>query len=355
MADADVHLLVTRQFTGSGGQEYKLRYIGRQRFTGREDTLIYQSYQSDTQDVRRRGLVKKIKAGLLPYLTTTDVIYDLTISYDQPAVESQQQEDDKWNRWIFEVGLNTFIDGEDTRSTINLWGEIAASRVTKNWKTDIEFNKSYNERTFKNDNSTETFITERNRFDALVVKSLTDHWSLGVFTHALTSTRNNYDLRLGGSPALEYNIFPYAEYSEREISFQYSLLTTYNNYEELTAYGEVEEVLIQNRFSANMQFTQPWGEIDGDVRAYSYMRDWSKNRLVFDMGIDFQVARGLELQLSGRYSLINDQLSVPAGDLTEEEQLLDLVEPPTSFYYNASIGIEYTFGSIYSNTVNPRF
>lgn len=356
MNDADVHLLITRQWTGSGGQEFKLRYIGKKRYDGWDDTLTYQSYQSDTQDVRRRGLVKKIKVGLLPYLQRTNVINDLSITYDkQLETSTPTQKEDKWNRWIFEIGLDSFMDGEDTRNRINVWGDVSASRVTKKWKTEFEFDKSFRRRSFKDDDTTETYVTESNRYRGIVAKSLDDHWSLGLFTEAITSTRNNYDLRLGGSPAIEYNIFPYSEFTEREISFRYVMLTTYNNYDQITVYGEWEEFLIQNRFSANMEFTQPWGEIEGDVDLYAYMRDWSKNRAVFDLEFDFQVTRGLALNLSGRYSLINDQVAIPAEELSEEEQLLNLKEPPTSFYYNASIGFEYTFGSIYNNVVNPRF
>lgn len=356
MTDADVHLLITRQFTGSGGREFTLRYIGQKKFFGRRDTLIYQSYQSDTQDIRRRGLVKKIKVGLLPYLKGTNVINDLSITYNKSLTsDTSVEQEDKWNNWIFEVGINSFFDGEDTRSRINIWGEASARRITRDWKIDFEFDKNYRERTFKDEGTTETFITERNQFEGLVVKSLDEHWSLGLFSELTTSTRNNYKLRVGGAPAIEYNIFPYSEYTEREISFRYVLLSTFNNYRELTAYGKEEEFLLQNRFSANMEFTQPWGEVEGDVLAFTYMRDWSKNRLIFDLEFDFQVTRGLSLNLSGRYSLINDQVSVPAADLSEEEQFLDLVEPPTSYYYNASIGFEYTFGSIYNNVVNPRF
>ncbi|MDR8393282.1 hypothetical protein NC796_19160 [Aliifodinibius sp. S!AR15-10] len=355
MTDADVHLLVTRQWTGTGGSEYRLRFIGQNRYRGRNDTLTYQSYQSDTQDVRRRGLVQKIKTGLLPYLMDTGIIHDLSITYERELDNSQVQKEDKWNRWIFEVGMSSFIDGEDTRSRVNVWGDVSASRITKNWKTNFEIDKNFRRRSFKDDDTTETYITESNRFRGIVARSLNSHWSLGLFTEATTSTRNNYDLRLGGSPAIEYNIFPYSEYTEREISFRYVMLTTYNNYDQITVYGKWDELLIQNRFSANMEFTQPWGEIEGDVELYSYMRDWSKNRAVFDLEFDFQVTRGLSMNLSGRYSLVNDQLSLPAEDLSEEEQLLNLKEPPTSFYYNASIGFEYAFGSIYSNVVNPRF
>jgi len=38
-----------------------------------------------------------------------------------------------------------------------------------------------------------------------------------------------------------------------------------------------------------------------------------------------------------------------------EEILLRRRELETSYYYYFSIGLSYTFGSIYNNVVNPRF
>jgi hypothetical protein len=48
--DADVHLLITNQRTGSGGEEYTLKFIGGNEFIGFDRTLIYFSAESDTQD-----------------------------------------------------------------------------------------------------------------------------------------------------------------------------------------------------------------------------------------------------------------------------------------------------------------
>ena len=53
--------------------------------------------------------------------------------------------------------------------------------------------------------------------------------------------------------------------------------------------------------------------------------------------------------------MIRDQLSLPMKDATEEEILLNIRQLATQYYYFASIGLRYTFGSIYSNVVNPRF
>lgn len=354
-SDADVHLLVTRQFTGSGGREFTLRFVGRNEFKGREETLIYTSYESDSRDERRRGLVRSIKAGLIPYLTQTNVIQGLEITYNQQPEQQNDANYDKWNNWIFEIGLNSFFYGEESRKNIDFQGRASARRITRNWKTQFFFRQNYNRRKFSYDDTTEVFVTQSSRYEGLVAKSINEHWSLGLFTEVSSSSRDNYDLRIGGAPAIEYNIFPYSEYAQREISFGFGILATYNKYNEITIFNTTEDFLVQNRLWANLEFTQLWGEIEGSIEAHNYLHDWSKNRLNFDLEFDIQIARGLSINLFGRYSVINDQLSIPLGDITEEEQLLNLREQATSYSFRGFIGFEYTFGSIYSSEVNPRF
>lgn len=53
--DADIHILVTQQGTGSGGQEYTFSFIGLKEFAGRDHTLVYASGPTDTRDETRQG------------------------------------------------------------------------------------------------------------------------------------------------------------------------------------------------------------------------------------------------------------------------------------------------------------
>ena len=52
-------------------------------------------------------------------------------------------------------------------------------------------------------------------------------------------------------------------------------------------------------------------------------------------------------------SEINTEL--PKSDASDEDVLLRQRELSTQYDYFTSIGLRYTFGSIYSNVVNPRF
>ena len=54
-------------------------------------------------------------------------------------------------------------------------------------------------------------------------------------------------------------------------------------------------------------------------------------------------------------SRIRDQLSLPRRGATQEEILLELRELQSGYEYAFEFGLTYTFGSIFSAVVNPRF
>jgi hypothetical protein len=73
------------------------------------------------------------------------------------------------------------------------------------------------------------------------------------------------------------------------------------------------------------------------------------------MNFTFRILKGLSLTVDAEYERIRDQLNLPREDATLEEILLRRQELATDYKYQISIGFSYTFGSIYSNVVNPRF
>ena len=58
------------------------------------------------------------------------------------------------------------------------------------------------------------------------------------------------------------------------------------------------------------------------------------------------MASGLELR---------DQIALPARGATDEEILLRIRRLQTGYEYNVGLSLTYTFGSIFSSVVNPRF
>ncbi|MBN1154431.1 hypothetical protein JXB12_05860, partial [candidate division KSB1 bacterium] len=64
--EADIHVMITSQTTGSGGEEYTITFIGQLRFDAKNDTLLFTTRQDNTDDDVRRKMVNYLKMGLVP-------------------------------------------------------------------------------------------------------------------------------------------------------------------------------------------------------------------------------------------------------------------------------------------------
>ena len=134
------------------------------------------------------------------------------------------------------------------------------------------------------------------------------------------------------------------------------------DYLEETIYEKNSENLLKHSFTSELEFIQTWGSIEFSLTASQYlmidnklMNNLEKNNLTFDSDLSWRVYKGLSLNLWGFVSRIHDQLSLAAGDISTEDLLLKRKELQTQYTYFLSIGVSYSFGSIYNNIVNTRF
>ena len=77
--------------------------------------------------------------------------------------------------------------------------------------------------------------------NALGVKSMTDHWSIGTMFRGSRQTFNNHRLNLRIAPGVEYNIFPYRESTNRQLTFQWTAGYNRFKYDEETLFGLLED------------------------------------------------------------------------------------------------------------------
>ena len=356
--DADVHLIITAQGTG-GGREYVLRFIGLRAFLNADDEIRYVTQQADTDDEVRNRQVQRIGLGLARYVARGAMAERMKITYTAPAGatgSATQQPKDPWSLWVFEVGARGYFSAESRQKESHLNGSVEASRVDDKWKFRTELDMSRNHNTFTLDEGEEFKSTSKEYgWEGLLIRSLSKHWSLGLETMAGRSTRENYDLLFKFEPGIEYNVFPYAESSRRQFIFIYSAGFNYANYRDSTIFNKVAESRPVHRFTIAGAATQPWGRLESRLVASTYLNDWSKNRIsLFAFG-EVRIVRGLSLNLYGSYARIRDQLAIPKADIPDEEILLRLRELQTSYRWDFEVGLSYTFGSKFSNIVNPRF
>ena len=351
---AEVHIFVVEQNTGSGGRQFTLSFIGQGEHNGLEHTLTYTSIDTDTFDEIRKGLVEVIKVGLVPYVIQTTVADQLVVSYNKDDDIKRQVTDDPWNNWVFEVYAGGYVEKESQQERLDVRYGFYATHVTETWRIQARPYFNYNTRMFDSGENTVKTIMHRNGFDGYLIRGLSDHWSIGVFGNLISTTFDNLDLRVRLSPAIEYSLLPYHMATRKEITFKYRFNAGYYNYIEETIFGKEKENLFRQSLEGNVRIRQPWGSIFASLEGSHYLHDFSKNRFELYSNLSFRLIRGLSLNLSGNVEIIHDQLSLPRGDASLEELLLQQRRLSTTFEISGRIGFSYKFGSIYNNVVNTR-
>jgi len=334
----------------AGGTQYTFSFKGQKDFQGDDDTL---KFVANTEDETQKGLTDTLKLGLMRYVGKTPISKEVSIRLMDTVKPTAVE--DKWNFWVFNMGVNSFMNGESLMKSGNFSGNISANRVTEDLKIRMSIRASHNTNTFSFGD--EDIKSERNSqgFDGLIVKSFGDHWSVGAYFAANSSTYGNTQHTISPAPAVEFNLFPYSESTKREFRFLYRVGFSVVKYREETIYKKTSENLWGHALSAILEFKQKWGNLSASLTGSHFFHDLSKNRLMFNADLSFRIIKGLNFNIDGSYSIIHDQLSLPRGGATLDEILLRQKELATSFNYSFSVGISYTFGSIYSKVVNPRF
>ena len=353
--EADIHIFVTTLSTGSAGREYSMEFIGLKEYQHIRFTLKYFSNRNDTADDTRKGLGRILKKGLMPFIVDTPLEKHIAIQFEKKAEVKPTVVTDKWDSWIFSLGMNGSMSGEKLYRRNAMGASFSVNRTTPELKISSSFRYNVNSSYFKIDDETIDTSTERLRFGSLVVKSISDHWSVGGWLNAASSTYSNEKYSFSASPALEFNLFPYSQSTKKQLNFLYRIGARHIAYIEETIYDKMDETLFSESLTVTLRIRQPWGNVGASLIGSHYFHDFSKNRFSVYGNISVKLWKGFSVYGNGSFSMIHDQLSLVKGTLTHEDILLRLREISTTYYYYISIGVGYSFGSVYSNVVNPRF
>ncbi len=356
--DADLHVLVTTEPAGGGGTAFTIDFIGLRQFAGATERLRYVAATTDTEDEVRRAFARRLQLVLARYVAATQLADDFTIVH-RPAAgrpTAAGPADDPWNFWVLHTRLNGSLNSEQSINAHSFFGSFSAERTTEDWKIRIGTNGSYNDTRFTlGDGGRFTNTTRSYDVSGLVVGSLGSKWAWGIGGSATASTFVNQDLTLRIAPAVEYNIFPYAESTRRQLTFSYAIGANGFHYEEVTIFGRTSEALMDQTVTVSFDMKQPWGQTSLAMEAANYLNDAAKHRVVLAGTLDFRIVRGLSFTVSGSASRIRDQIFLPARGLSDEEILVQRRQLATDYRFNLAVGVSLTFGSIYNNVVNSRF
>jgi hypothetical protein len=361
--DADVHVIMTSQTTGSGGNEYQLDFIGRGALEGSDDQLFSRSLGTDVEQEELDGVTTTLAIGLARYGALSGLRGFVAFEPLAPAnvdpdarVLGPNDVDDPWNLWVFEVSASGTLDWTETRDSERISGDFMASRTTPTWKLELHLGA--------NRNVVETLLSDSSVFESTLtdwaaetqlVYSLADHWSVGLISSLGRLPRENQRLRAEVTPAVEYSVFPYVEATRRTLTTRYAIGPTYSDYLSRTIFDETEETRYQESIQVRYAHRQPWGDGSLSVTASHFLDDIEQHNISLRGNVSFRIARGLSLNAGGNISRVTDQTYLSAEGETDEEILLNLRTRASDRNWGFNVGFSYRFGSIYNNVVNNRF
>ncbi|SKB91009.1 hypothetical protein SAMN03080601_01471 [Alkalitalea saponilacus] len=292
---------------------------------------------------------------MAPYLASTPMGSHLFLTMKEIQTIEKNTQEDPFNNWIFEVYAGSNFSFESQRDNFTARYGFYANKTTEDIKLQFRPYFNYGKLRFETDNETIIRKSHRNGFEGFAIKSINDHWSMGLFLYSLSSTFHNTRFNVELIPGIEYSLYPYQEATRKSITMSYQLGAGYHNYIEETIFNQTEEFLWGHKLNLSVRIQQPWGNIMGGINGSHYFHDFNANRVDLFSNLNLRIFSGFSLSFRGNFNFINDLVALPIGDMSVEDILLQQRRQSTNYQASGSIGFSYTFGSKYTNVVNTRF
>ena len=349
LADIEIFILDVRNPTGT--RSFEIKIDGNNEYQEISSSVLVSGYANDTSSTLRDKLLNKLKLALVPFLDKANynLNVDVSSNFDDLTVN-----DDKWKNWVFELSGSYNDDKEETRKTNRYELEFEVDKLTPDWRIGMEIKRNESKGKYFSNDDVYTSSRKTTSFSGRVVKSVSDHFSAGVFLGAYQNTYENIDLNRYIAPAIEYSFYPYRDVLSKEITLAYRIGVGKRNYIEKTIYGYEKQKLSSQTLSLNIRFRQKWGNISSYLNATQFLNDGTKKRFSLRSDLDLRVFEGLAVRFSGNINLIREQYSLAAVSNSIEELLLQQRQIATDYKTNFSVGLSYTFGSMYNSVINTR-
>ena len=348
---ADVEIFVRDVSNPAGSRAFEIKIDGNNDYEGISSSTVAVGYANDTSSTLRDKLLNKLKLALVPFLDKGN--YNLKVDIDS-NFEDLSANDDKWKNWVFELSGSYNNDKEESRQTNRYEIEFEIDKLTEDWRIGMELKRNESNRKFFSEDDVYTSNRKSTSFNGRIVRSISDHFSAGAFFGLYQNTYENVDLNRYIAPAIEYSFYPYKDVLSKEITLAYRIGVGKRDYIEKTIYGFEKQKLSSQTLSLNIRFRQKWGNISSYLNATQFLNDGSKKRFSLRSDLDIRVYEGLAVRLSGNINLIREQYNLAAGSTSIEDLLLQQRQIATDYRTNFSVGLSYTFGSIYNSIINTR-
>ena len=349
---ADIEVFVFEITNASGGSNFSFNFKGKNKFN-KEYVISKTIPQNTSFNKSRKSLLDTYKLGMASFLSNTDYQSQVEVNFNNNLFPENLTKD-KWKNWVFEVYGSFNFENEKSINEEEYNFGFDIDRVTDNWRFRSDFEIDRSIRFFSGGEQNYSSERESFYFSASLVKSISNHFSTGIFSSYTQDTYRNYKSSYNISPAIEYNFIPYNEVLTREVTLAYKLGYNLFHYIDETIYGFEDQKMFNHSLTLNLRFREKWGSIYSYLVASQFLDLPEQNRLTINNNLNIRIIRGLSVRISAYFRFIRDQINLPKGAASVEDLLLRQRQISTNFQNRISMGLSYTFGSIFNNIVNQR-
>lgn len=358
---SDVHVILNESSQGGGALVSSYIIIGHNRFKAIRDTIEFNISSELSPDEKRELEVDKLRLGLVPFVMKTPDASRLFLFLSEKEI-SQSISRDPWRNWVFYLSGMGSVYSQQNHYVRNLTMSLNINKITDKIKIESYTYYNYNESKytlFDIDSNKFEFDTYLRNYSShnLIVKSIKDHWGIGVMFHFMNDRPNNLDFQTRLGPAIEYNIFSYKDALHKQLRFLYSILYEKTNYVEYSIYDRLNHSGIRQNLSIMARFNQAWGFLDASVTGSNYMDDISLYSVGGNIMTNIRIPKvnGLSFNISCGLNMFRDRIHEAKGFASQEDIYSRRRAISSDYQFSISAGISIRIGSKQFTRANPRF
>lgn len=358
---ADVMVQVTTMDNASGGLEYTLLLFGQGRYKNLRDTVSFNIPGDISQEAQRYAVLDNLRLGLVPYLLKTPYREKLTLYIEEEYDRTEGKEvSDPWRSWMFRISGSGSLFSQKSDKSYGFNASLYIGKITPEVKFESMNRAEYNDSRFslyEADSLVYSLYLVKRNYESsnLFVRSLGNHAGIGGIATFRKSDYSNIDFQMITGPAVEFNIYSYEDASRKQFRFIYAALYEHTNYIDSTIHSKLNDYLFTHELHVKFMHISSWGTINATAIGSSYLNNPNQYSIGAYASADVFLFKGLSFGISCGFTYQHDQIGLRKSAADVEDILTDQREMQTDYSYNVIFSINYRFGSIFNNTVNPRF
>jgi hypothetical protein len=104
-----------------------------------------------------------------------------------------------------------------------------------------------------------------------------------------------------------------------------------------------------------LSLKQKWGNVNSSITYSNFFKDPSLNNVALSLSVNVRITGGLSFNMYSTGAIVHDQVYLAKGKASEQDILVRRRQIASAYNFYSGIGVNYRFGSILNNFVNPRF